>query len=158
MIFKNKKDFLSSIPKNTKIAGLDVGEKTIGIAICDETRSITTPKTIIKRKGNSKDIPELLNLLSGYNIQGIIIGLPLNLKDEETDMSTFIRRFGTNLAKETDLPIFFFDEKCSSLMAKDFMISKMGTKFQKTRQLVDKVAASFILQSFLESTHKNSCG
>lgn len=154
MIYNQIKDFIKVAQKNTRLAGLDVGTKTIGIAISDRDRNLSTPKTTIRRKGNKKDIPILLKFLNENKIGGIVVGLPLTEDDKETKGSLFIRRFVDNLAKSTNLPIIFHDERLTSFMAEDFMIDTMGVKFKKTKEIVDQTAGSFILQDFLDSLNR----
>lgn len=148
MIIENLQDFIKQTEKGRLIA-LDVGTKTIGLAITDDTQSIITPVDTIYRKGNKKDIPVLLNIFQEKKVKGIIIGLPLSFDNKDTDCSTFIKRFTNNLALETNLPIFFQDEKLSSFEAEDLMLDKVG--FNKTKKVVDKIAASYILESFLNN-------
>jgi len=152
MLYNQIENFIISTESGTRIVGIDVGTKTIGIAISDKDRNLSTPKTTIRRKGNKKDIPLLLKFLEENKIGGIIVGLPLTEDDQETGCSLFIRRFTDNLSKSTELPILFFDERLSSFMAEDFMITTMGVKFRKTKEIVDQTAASFILQNFLDRT------
>jgi len=154
MIYNSIKDFINTVPQETRLVALDVGTKTIGIAVCDKDRNITTPKTTIRRRGNQKDIPQLLKLLDEYKVGGIVVGLPLNAKEKETEISLFIRRFAENLSQNTDLSICFFDERLSSAMAEEFMIETMGTKYQKTKKLIDKTSASFILRAFLDEVSR----
>lgn len=148
MIIENLQDFIKQTKKGRLIA-LDVGTKTIGLAITDDTQSIITPVETIYRKGNKKDIPILLNIFQEKKVKGIIIGLPLSFDDKDTNCSTFIKRFTNNLSLETDLPIFFQDERLSSFEAEDLMLDKVG--FNKTKKVVDKIAASYILESFLNT-------
>lgn len=148
MIIENLQDFIKQIEKGRLIA-LDVGTKTIGLAITDDTQSIITPVDTIYRKGNKKDIPILVNIFQEKKVKGIIVGLPLSFDDKDTDCSTFIKRFTNNLSLETNLPIFFQDEKLSSFEAEDLMLDKVG--FNKTKKVVDKIAASYILESFLNT-------
>lgn len=148
MIFEKLEDFIKKVERGRLIA-LDVGTKTIGLAITDDTQSIITPVETIYRKGNKKDIPILLNIFREKKVKGIIVGLPLSFNDKETDCSNFIRRFANNLSLETELPIFFQDEKLSSFEAEDLMLDKVG--FNKTKKVVDKIAASYILESFLNN-------
>lgn len=148
MIFENLEDFIKVIEKGRLIA-LDVGTKTIGLAITDDTQSIITPVDTIYRKGNKKDIPILLNIFQEKKVKGIIIGLPLSFDNKDTNCSTFIKRFTNNLSLETDLPIFFQDERLSSFEAEDLMLDKVG--FNKTKKVVDKIASSYILESFLNN-------
>lgn len=148
MIIENLQDFIKQTEKGRLIA-LDVGTKTIGLAITDDTQSIITPVDTIYRKGNKKDIPVLLNIFQEKKVKGIIIGLPLSFDNKDTNCSTFIKRFTNNLSLETNLPIFFQDEKLSSFEAEDLMLDKVG--FNKTKKVVDKIAASYILESFLNN-------
>ena len=148
MIFEKLEDFIKKVEKGRLIA-LDVGTKTIGLAITDDTQSIITPVETIYRKGNKKDIPILLNIFQEKKVKGIIIGLPLSFDNKDTNCSTFIKRFTNNLSLETNLPIFFQDEKLSSFEAEDLMLDKVG--FNKTKKVVDKIAASYILESFLNN-------
>lgn len=148
MIIENLQDFIKQTEKGRLIA-LDVGTKTIGLAITDDTQSIITPVDTIYRKGNKKDIPILLNIFQEKKVKGIIIGLPLSFDNKDTNCSTFIKRFTNNLSLETDLPIFFQDERLSSFEAEDLMLDKVG--FNKTKKVVDKIASSYILESFLNN-------
>mgnify|MGYP004551991921 CR=1 FL=1 len=149
MIYNNKKDFLSNCKTNTRLIGLDVGTKTIGIALSDKSRIIATPKFVLRRKGNKKDIELLLPYFEENLVGGIIIGKPLNSNGEETECSKFIGRFVDELMKFTELPIFFVDETLTSFQAEDFLINDMGSKCKDVKQIVDKVAASYILQDFI---------
>ena len=146
MIFNTKIDFLNSCP-NGRLIALDVGTKNIGVAITDDTRRITTPIETISRKGNKKDFPIILNLIKEKKVKGIIIGLPLSFDESENESSLFIRRFTENLLKEVIIPVFFQDERLSSFEAEDLMLDSIG--FNETKKVVDKIAASYILESFL---------
>jgi putative holliday junction resolvase len=156
MIYNQIKEFVNTIKNNGRLAGLDVGTKTIGIAISDKNRNLSTPKITMQRKGNQKDIPLLIKFLEQNQIKGIIVGLPLTKNDKETQMSLFIRKFAENLSKKIELPIYCFDEYLSSFMAEDFMINTIGIKYKKIKKLVDQTAASFILQNFLDKLKNNS--
>ena len=149
MIFSSKKDFLLNCKNNTRLIGLDVGTKTIGVALSDKSRIIVTPKFVLKRKGNKKDIELLLSYFEENLVGGIIIGKPLNSNSEETECSKFISKFVDELKKYTELPIFFIDEALTSFQAEDFLINDMGSKCRNVKQIVDKVAASYILQDFI---------
>lgn len=146
MLVKNINDFIKGVQKGRLIA-LDVGSKTIGIAITDDTQTIITPLEILIRKGNKKDIPILIKIFDDKKIKGIIVGLPLSFNNEDTNCSLFIRRFVDNLSMFTNIPIFLQDERLSSFEAEDLMLDKIG--FNKTKKVIDKIAASYILESFL---------
>ena len=87
-----------------------------------------------------------MSIFQEKKVKGIIIGLPLSFDNKDTNCSTFIKRFTNNLSLETDLPIFFQDERLSSFEAEDLMLDKVG--FNKTKKVVDKIAASYILESY----------
>ena len=146
MIFTDKINFLN-ICSSGRLISLDVGTKTIGIAITDTTRKIITPVETLIRKGNKKDIPILISMFKEKKVQGIIIGLPLSFDEKETDCSKFIGRFAENLSLSTNLPIFLQDVRLSSFEAEDLMLDIVG--FNGTKKVVDKIAASYILESFL---------
>lgn len=148
MIFTDKIDFLNICPSG-RLISLDVGTKTIGIAITDTTRKIITPVETLMRKGNKKDIPILISMFEEKKVQGIIVGLPLSFDEKKTDCSKFIGRFAENLSLSTNLPIFLQDERLSSFEAEDLMLDIVG--FNGTKKVVDKIAASYILESFLNN-------
>ncbi|HSQ97301.1 MAG TPA: Holliday junction resolvase RuvX [Rickettsiales bacterium] len=142
----NPEDFLKVCP-NGKLLGLDVGTKNIGVAITDESRTICLPSETIARQGNKKDFPILINICKSKNIKGIVIGLPLSFEGEDTESSLFIKRFAENFSKEIELPMVFQDERLSSFIAEDLMLDEIGSN--RTKKVVDKIAASYILESFL---------
>lgn len=146
VILKNKKDFLKHSHEGRLIA-LDVGTKTIGIAVTDDTRSMSFPSETLLRKGNQKDIPILLDIFKNKKITGVIMGLPISFEEKDTDSSLFVKRFAENLSIQTELPIVFHDERLSSFEAEDLMLDKVG--YHGTKKVVDKIAASFILEGFL---------
>lgn len=139
-------DFLKICPSG-RLLGLDVGTKRIGTAITDDLRKMCLPSDTISRQGNKKDFPILVNICKLKNIKGIIIGLPLSFEGKDTECSLFIKRFAENLSKEISLPIVFQDERLSSFVAEDLMLDSIGSN--KTKKVVDKIAASYILESFL---------
>lgn len=146
MIFDTKDEFLKNCP-NGRLLGLDVGTKTVGIAITDDTRTIPTPVETLLRKGNKKDFPILLEMARTKRARGIIIGLPISFDERDTDCSLFVKRFADNLSLQTELPIFLQDERLSSFEAEDLMLDNIGSN--ATKKVVDKIAASYILESFL---------
>lgn len=149
MIYKTKEEFLLNCKNNTRLIGLDVGTKTIGVALTDKSRILATPKFVLKRKSNKIDIEQLLCYFKENAVGGIIVGEPLNSNGEETKCSRFIKNFVNELQKYIDLPIIFVDETLTSFQAEDFLINDMGSKCKNVKEIVDKVAASYILQDFL---------
>jgi len=147
-VFELKEEFLKYSPYGRLLA-LDMGTKRIGVAVCDELRKIAIPSDTIYRKGNKIDIPIILEMIRSKNIKGIIIGLPISFDEKETNSSIFVRRFVENLLKLTNVPIFLQDERLSSFEAEDLMLDSVG--YNKTKIVVDKISASYILESFLNN-------
>lgn len=145
MIYKNKEELIQALPQKGRILALDIGTKRIGLALCDDERFLASPKLIINRKSNLKDFAQIQNFYQENNACAIIIGLPLNMDESESSMSQFARNFGQNLNDflENNTPILFFDERLSSNAALDFKTKK--------KKHIDDIAASFILQHFLDS-------
>jgi putative holliday junction resolvase len=144
----NDSDFLKFCP-NGKLLGLDVGTKNIGVAITDDSRKICLPSETIVRQGNKKDFLIIFEICKVKKIKGIVIGLPISFDGKDTECSLFIKKFTENLSKEIDLPIIFQDERLSSFLAEDLMLDNIGSN--KTKRVVDKIAASYILESFLNN-------
>ena len=151
MIYKTKQKFLLNCKPNTRLVGLDIGTKNIGVALTDKNRIIATPKFILKRKSNEKDIQILLQYFKENIVGGIIVGEPLSFDNKETKCSKFIRNFIGKLQTYTNLPIFFVNEILTSFQAEDFLINDMGSKSKDVKQIVDKVAASYILEDFINN-------
>ena len=156
MIFEDIKSFSQNLEFKGRIIGLDVGTKTIGVAICDDTQTISTPKLTISRKSNQKDFLILKNLIEENNIKAIIVGLPFNMDGSESDMSKFVRKFTDNLDQFLqNVKITFFDERLTSFAAED-IISEVKIKNNKNKKLVDQIAASLILQGALDDMKKSN--
>jgi putative Holliday junction resolvase len=157
MIFNNKdqvnQDYKANVAKSGSLLGIDVGTKRIGIAVSDKTRFIATPKLVINRQSNLKDFAKIANLIKEYESCAIVMGYPVNMKGELTDMSRFVTEFAKNLDEflEKKLPIFFFEERLTSFEAKGFAASELSRK--KGNDFVDDIAASLILQHFLDDNY-----
>lgn len=151
MIFENLSDFKEYICKGLRLIGLDIGRNTIGIALSDRNWNLATPKLTIKRKNINNDINTILNYINDNNVCGIVSGLPLNSDKNDTKSSLFIMNFLNILDSQINLPIYLNNEYLTSFVAEDFLIEHMSTKFKKTKKIVDKVAASYILQDVLDN-------
>ena len=133
---------------------IDVGTKRIGIAICDKSRMIATPKTTIIRSSNAADFAKIKQLITENDIKALIIGLPVNMDDSENEMTKFARNFAINLDRFLgDFKICFHDERLSSFMVKND-IAQIGIfgKSKKKKEVIDQMAASLILQSVLSDS------
>lgn len=150
MIFNSFNQLNQSLPREGRLMAIDVGTKRIGIAVSDKDRNIATPKTTIIRKGNIPDFNKIKDLILDNDIKALIIGLPINMDESENEMSQFVRRFAKNLDEflNNEAKIFLQDERLSSFMAKDDLITAIKGKKNKKKSVIDQMAASLILQSF----------
>ena len=131
------------------LMGLDPGTKTLGLAISDRTRLIATPLTTIRRQKFTPDASELLQLYDENECTALIIGLPVNMDGSSGPRVQSVKDFSTNLLKKRDLPIFFWDERLSTMaVTRGMLAADMSRK--KRAENVDKLAASYILQGVLD--------
>ena len=132
-----------------RLLGLDLGTKTIGLALSDLGRRIATPMETIRRKKFSLDVAELLAICEKQKVAGLVIGLPLNMDGSEGPRAQATRAFVRNLVPLTDLPIAFWDERLSTTAVTRTLL-EADTSRAKRAEVVDKMAASFILQGALD--------
>jgi len=144
------RDFIDQINIAQTLLGLDFGDKTIGIAVSDKSRTIATPIITIKRKGIIEDIEKLLPIFEEYDVGGIILGLPLSLDGSENKMTEKVRKFAKELMKAKDIKITFHDERYSSDVIYKELRRNSFSK-EKIKKKIDQMAASYILQGFLDS-------
>jgi len=140
---------LANLAKNGKLMGLDLGSKTIGVAISDGLRLTATPLTTIKRQKFSADAARLLEIIKEHCVTGVVVGLPLNMDGSEGPRAQSARAFVRNLATKTTLPIALWDERLSTSAVTRTLIEADVSRAKRAR-LVDKLAASFILQGALD--------
>ena len=139
--------------ENKRIMALDVGRRRIGIAISDILGIIATPYGTYERKGFKTDIAYLKGLIEEKDVVKVICGLPISVSGLETEQSTFTRDFAENLQNEITVPLEFIDERYTTQTATEALI-EFDVKRDKRKGLVDKVAASLILQNYL-NVNKN---
>ncbi|MDP1724539.1 MAG: Holliday junction resolvase RuvX [Alphaproteobacteria bacterium] len=143
-------DFKSTLPNRGRLLGFDLGEKTLGIALSDLDRMIATPlETLIKDKF-SKLLEEIQTIIQKHNIKGIVIGLPMNMNGSEGPRCESVRQFAKNIEPSIDLPLLFWDERLSTMAVSRIMIEADLTR-KRQKQVVDKMAASYILQGALDA-------
>lgn len=149
MIHDAFEDFAATLPKMTALVGLDFGEKTIGVAVSDRIGAVATPLETIRRKKFTLDSNRLLEIISGRDINGIILGLPRNMDGSEGPRCQSTRAFARNLSRVTDLPIGFWDERLSTVAAERALL-EADTSRKRRAEVIDHVAASYILQGALD--------
>lgn len=134
-----------ALPRHGRLMGLDLGEKTIGIAVGDPGHMIATPITTIRRSKFAEDAKTLLKLVDERQVAGLVIGLPLNMDGSEGPRCQSVRQFASNLSKLRDMPMAFWDERLSTVAVTRDMISADLSRAKRAR-IVDQSAAAFILQ------------
>ncbi len=149
MILADIPDFRAQLKANRAICGLDLGDKTIGIAISDLRRSIATPLYTVRRTKFTQDAAELLGVLAKHEVSGIILGLPLNMDGSPGPRVQSTQAFARNLEKLTPLPITFWDERLSTVAAERALIEADMSRMRR-REVIDQVAAGYILQGALD--------
>jgi putative holliday junction resolvase len=149
MILKDIIEFTAALPPFRAILGLDLGDKTIGIAASDLTRSIATPILVIRREKFMLDAQKLLAVVADRNIAGMILGYPLNMDGSEGPRVQSTNAFARNLEKLTNLPIGFWDERLSTVAAERALL-EADTSRKRRREVIDQVAAGYILQGALD--------
>ncbi|SCM68008.1 Holliday junction resolvase RuvX [Donghicola eburneus] len=149
MIYENIAEFAGACPPMTALAGLDFGDKTIGVAVSDTFRGVATPLETIRRKKFGVDAEALLAILNKRNISGIVLGLPRNMDGTEGPRCQKTRAFARNLTKLTNLPITFWDERLSTVAAERALL-EADTSRRRRAEVIDHVAASYILQGALD--------
>ncbi len=140
---------LANLPDDGKLMGLDLGSKTIGVAVSDGLRLTATPLLTIKRQKFTADAARLLEIIGQHSVTGIVVGLPLNMDASEGPRAQSTRAFARNLATKTSLPIALWDERLSTSAVTRTLIAADVSRAKRAR-LVDKLAASFILQGALD--------
>jgi len=149
MIHDQIEDFATALPPMGALIGLDLGEKTIGVAVTDLGRGVATPLETIRRRKFGLDAARLLELAQARAITGLILGLPRNMDGSEGPRCQSTRAFARNLSRLTDLPIGFWDERLSTVAAERALLEADTTR-KRRAEVIDHVAASYILQGVLD--------
>ncbi|WP_299013994.1 Holliday junction resolvase RuvX [uncultured Caulobacter sp.] len=144
-------DFAAALPQYAPVVGLDPGEKTIGVAVSDVTRTVASPLALIEKTKFSKDAEALFKLMDSRGAVGIVIGLPMNMDGSEGVRCQSNRALGRNLLRlKPDLPITFWDERLSTAAVTRVLIDEHDVNRKRRAEVVDKMAAGWILQGALE--------
>lgn len=149
MIFDDITDMAQALPRTGALAGLDLGTKTIGIAVSDGLRQIASPLRVIRRRKFTLDAADLLAIVAERRLTGLILGLPRNMDGTEGPRAQSTRGFARNLSGLTDLPIGFWDERLSTVAAERALL-EADTSRKRRAEVVDQVAAGYILQGALD--------
>jgi putative Holliday junction resolvase len=149
MITDDRIAFRTSLPEGGRLIGLDVGTRTIGVALCDAGWHFASPAELIRRTKFQKDKAALAALIALQQVRGVVIGLPLNLDGSESPRSQSSRAFARNLA-DWRLPVLLWDERWSTQAVTRTLIEQDASR-AKRAELVDKMAAAYILQGAIDA-------
>ncbi len=133
------------------LIALDVGTKTIGLAVCDPLRMLARPLSTLRRQGVNKDVARLLPTVQQAGAVGLVVGLPLGLDGSETRSTRLARQMGDALAAATGLPLAYHDERFSSVQAERYLLEQDASRARRKRS-IDQAAAAVILQDFIDSS------
>ena len=150
MIVGNPAELKAAMPRGVRLIGLDVGTKTIGLALSDTRLVIASPLDTIRRRNFRDDMAALLALIERHGAGGAVIGLPLALAGTDTPRSQSVRAFARNLMSLRDMPALLWDERLSTAAVTREMIAADMTR-KRRGEIVDKVAAAYILQGCLDA-------
>ncbi len=142
-------DLAARLAPKGRLIGVDLGDKTIGLAISDVERRLASPLTTLRRGPFQRDAEALTAIFSEYEIAGIVLGLPLGLDGRDGPRAQSTRAFARNLSSKTDLPIVYWDERFSTAAVARALIANDVSRARRA-QVIDKMAAAYILQGALD--------
>ena len=148
MITSDLGAFRDTFPQGGRLLGLDVGTRTIGTALCDARWTIASPAELIRRGKFSADLEKLMALKAAQSVVGLVIGLPLNLDGSDSPRTQSVRAFARNVEK-LGLPVLLWDERWSTQAVTRTLI-EVDTSRARRAELVDKMAAAYILQGAID--------
>lgn len=148
-VFDDLGAFAAALPAGRGLIGLDLGEKTIGVAVSDTRCQIASPLETIRRTRFGADAAAILRLADARSIGGVILGLPRNMDGSEGPRCQSTRAFARNLSRVTDRPITFWDERLSTIAAERALLEADASR-RRRAAVIDHVAAGYILQGFLD--------
>jgi putative holliday junction resolvase len=146
--------FADRLPKGARLLGVDLGEKTIGLALSDVGRSIATPLETIRRTKFTPDAERIRLLASRFEVGGIVVGLPLNMDGSEGPRAQATRAFARNLNRLLGLPVVFWDERLSTAAVTRTLLDADASRARRG-EVVDKMAAASILQGVLDRLRRS---
>ena len=138
-----------ALPPGTRLLGLDVGEKTIGLAVSDPGLAVASPLVTLRRGKFTADAERLARLVAERGVGGLVVGLPVNMDGSEGPRCQSVRQFAANLLARLDLPLAFWDERLSTAAVTRAMLDADLSR-RRRGEIVDKLAAAYILQGLLD--------
>ncbi len=146
----NLTDLAVASPTGTPWLGLDLGEKTIGVAVSDTSRMIASPLELIRRSKFTEDAEAVFRLMDGRKASALVVGLPVNMDGTEGPRAQSCRAFARNLERLRPVNVAFWDERMSTSAVERFLIDELDLSRKRRASVVDRTAAAWILQGALD--------
>ncbi len=149
MTIRKPRDLDRGLARNARLLALDLGTRTIGLALSDVGRTIATPFDTIARSKLAADLARLVSVIEAEGVGALVLGLPINMDGSEGPRCQATRQFAADLLKRTDVPLSFWDERLSTRAAEIALLDADMSR-KRRAEVIDKVAAAVILQGFLD--------
>jgi len=151
MVFQSLSELIKYLPKKSRLLGLDVGRKTIGLAVSDSDMKIATTVGTIRRSKFTKDVKNLDAIITERQVNGLVLGLPISMDGNEGPACQSVRQFAVNLDNLLEIGITFWDERLSTSAVERLLIKEADLSRNRRSEIIDKMAAAYILQGALDS-------
>ena len=151
MVFQSLSELIKYLPKKSRLLGLDVGRKTIGLAVSDSDMKIGTTVGTIRRSKFTKDVKNLDAIITERQVNGLVLGLPISMDGNEGPACQSVRQFAVNLDNILEIGITFWDERLSTSAVERLLIKEADLSRNRRSEIIDKMAAAYILQGALDS-------
>lgn len=138
-----------------RVMALDVGERRIGVALSDPTRALATPLTTIRAESRATALKRIVTLIRDHEVTALVVGLPLTMSGDIGPQATLVQQFVDELRQVIEIPLYFVDERLTTVAAERMMID-LKLKPEQRKARIDEVAASIILQDFLDAHRQTS--
>jgi putative Holliday junction resolvase len=148
-------ELAAHLPAGKRLLGLDVGTKTVGLALSDPSHTVASPLQTIRRTKFTRDAEELEAIISEHDIGGLVVGLPLNMDGSEGRACQSVRQFAANIVARNDLPLAFQDERLSTAAVERMLVKEADMTRARRTKVVDKAAAAYILQGALDQARRS---
>ena len=151
MVFQSLSELIKYLPKKSRLLGLDVGRKTIGLAVSDSDMKIATTVGTIRRSKFTKDVKNLDAIIIERQVNGLVLGLPISMDGNEGPACQSVRQFAVNLDNILEIGITFWDERLSTSAVERLLTKEADLSRNRRSEIIDKMAAAYILQGALDS-------
>ena len=151
MVFQSLSELIKYLPKKNRLLGLDVGRKTIGLAVSDSDMKIATTVRTIRRSKFTKDVKNLDAIITERQVNGLVLGLPISMDGNEGPACQSVRQFAVNLDNILEIGITFWDERLSTSAVERLLTKEADLSRNRRSKIIDKMAAAYILQGALDS-------